>query len=397
MELLERRALFCWEIGDGHGHVAPYAALLDGLRERGWSVFVALSNTAVAPRWARESGALLQAPVCRQVFAGIPELSFSYAEMLLSFGFAHAETLAGMVAAWRGIISLVEPRLVISSSAPSAMVAARIDGIPSVRIGVGFDCPPPGARTPLMRPWVAGIDDRLESSEAVCRKTINEVLRQNAAPPVETVSEALLAGEILLCTYPELDYFGQRDVRYFGVLPGERDDRPSSDETVDVLAYVRLQYQHTESLLSALHALGLSAMVHCPDISAAGRAKWQRDRVVVTPEPLNLGTWIPRCRVVASYGGHGLTASALLAGKPLLLLPNHLEQLTTAMNVVKIGAALVAGAEDRHPKLKAMLRSLLDEPRFGEAAAAFALRHCVKSMQEQLADAIAVCERVAAG
>jgi hypothetical protein len=63
--------------------------------------------------------------------------------------------------------------------------------------------------------------------------------------------------------------------------------------------------------------------------------------------------------------------------------------------VVELGAALLAGAEDRQPKLKAMLRSLLEEPRFREAAQAFVLRHAVPAPQEQLADTITVCEGLA--
>jgi hypothetical protein len=360
---------------------------------------MALSNTVASPRWAREERTLLQAPICRQVFSGVPEVPFSYAELLLSYGFAHEETLAGLVGAWRGLLSLVHPSLMIASNAPVATMAARIDGIACVRIGTGFDCPPPVERTPLMRPWSAGLDRRLADSEALCLKTINGILGRCGASTASRVSEPLLSGETLLCTYPELDFFGPRAGRYFGILPvgrGAEPAGPGADAAVDVIAYVRLQYPHTEAFLAAVRDLGVRAVVHCPDASEAVRAKWHSDAVSVFTAPLDLEAWMPRCRVVASYAGHGLTASALLAGKPLLLLPNHIEQHTNARNVEAMGAALVAGPEDRHPKLKAMLKRLLDQPAFREAAEAFALRHAHKPAHEQLNDAIDLCERVAA-
>ncbi len=290
---MARRVLFCWELGDHHGHVSPYLGLLGALGGRGWSVSLALSNTAPGGRLCRDAGfRLLQAPVCRQSFAGIPRVPFSYAELLMGFGFAHPETLAGLVGAWRGLFALVRPHLVISSNAPAALLAARVDGLPAARIGMGFDCPPAGARTPLTRPWEAGIEERLDSSEALCRTTINDVLRMNGATPVSSVPEALFEGETLLCTYPELDYFAPRPGPYLGLL-SERPGKPAvAVQPVDVLAYVRLEHPHTERLFAALKATGLKAMVYCPDISEAGRAQWRGEGLTFSDGPLDLDSWL---------------------------------------------------------------------------------------------------------
>lgn len=391
-----RRLLFCWELGDHHGHVSPYLGLLETLRDRGWSVSLALSNTAPGGRACRDAGfRLFQAPVCRQSFSGIPEVPFSYAELLLGFGFAHADTLAGLVAAWRGLCSLVEPDLMITSNAPSAMLAARAEGVPAVRIGMGFDCPPSGDRTPLTRPWEPGIDERLEKSEALCRSTINEVLRLNGAQPVSRVTEVLCDCETLLCTYPELDYFAPRPGPYIGLLSERTDVRAAEGEPVDLLAYVRLEHPHTERLFAAIRSLGLRAIVYCPDISNAGMTHWSGEGLRFSDKPLDLDAWLPKSRVVASYAGHGMTARALLAGRPLLLLPTHLEQQSNASKVAALGAALVAGPAERNPKLERMLRNLLDDPRYTDAARQFSARHAGPAAAAGLEEAVAACERAA--
>lgn len=387
-------ALFCWELGYHHGHVSPYLGLLEALVRRGWTVSLALSNTAPGAQFCREAGLrLFQAPVCQQSFSGIPSVPFSLAELLLGFGFAHAETLAGLVGAWRGLYSALEPDLVIASNAPSALVAARAEGLPALRIGIGFDCPPPGERTPLTRPWEPGIDERLETSEALCRSTINEVLRLNRAQPVVRVSEVLCECETLLCSYPELDYFGPREARYLGLLPEKPAGQPAG-EPVDVLAYVRLEHPHTERLFKALKTLGLRAMAYCPDISEAGKAHWQGDGLRFSDGPLELASWLGNCRAVANYAGHGMTARSLLAGRPLLLMPSNLEQLANASKAASLGAALMVEPGDRHPRLDKMLRSILEEPRHAEAARAFATRHASAS-QSALEDAIDACGRAA--
>jgi hypothetical protein len=394
---VRKRALFCWELGDHHGHVSPYLGLLDRLRDRGWSVTLALANTAPGGKSCREGGfRLLQAPVCRQAFSGIPEVPFSYAELLLGFGFGHAETLAGLVDAWCGLCALVEPDLLLSSNAPSSLLAARIEGIPAVRIGMGFDCPPAGERTPLTRPWAPGVDERLQKCEAHCLATINDVICLKGGPPANRVSEVLFERDTLLCTYPELDYFGPRDSCYLGVLPERPAPRGGEGEDVDIVAYVRMEHAHTERLLDAIRKTAMRAMVYCPDMSEAGRAHWTGPALRLSETPLDLDSWLPRCKIVVSYGGHGMTARSLLAGRPMLLLPTHLEQQFNAAGAAGIGAALVVRQDERNPKLKSMLEALKGDPRYSQAARQFSERHSAPSAVLRLADAVAACERAAA-
>ncbi len=65
----------------------------------------------------------------------------------------------------------------------------------------------------------------------------------------------------------------------------------------------------------------------------------------------------------------------MTAGKPVLLLPQHLEQMMTAKRVLELGAGLVVDYEEPAPDYHALLQRLLDEPSFTEAAQAVAARH----------------------
>jgi UDP:flavonoid glycosyltransferase YjiC (YdhE family) len=72
--------------------------------------------------------------------------------------------------------------------------------------------------------------------------------------------------------------------------------------------------------------------------------------------------------------GHSTTAAMLLAGKPLVLLPQHLEMLLIARSVEEHGAGLSA------PLLKlegilGKLERVLMEPQFRDKAQALAASH----------------------
>ena len=64
----------------------------------------------------------------------------------------------------------------------------------------------------------------------------------------------------------------------------------------------------------------------------------------------------------------------LLAGKPVLLLPQHLEMLHIARSVEKAGAGLSAPAL-KPEGIRHKLARLLQEPGFGEHARAIAARY----------------------
>ena len=389
------RALFCWEIGEGSGHVRPYLGVLRALRERGWEVALALKNTSViGDEMRRGEWTVFQAPVCLNEFTGIAPNPVNHTEIYLGFGFAHADTLMGLVCGWRSLFSLHQPDLLICNNAPAALLAAHIDARAAIRVGMGFDCPPAGERAPLIVPWRPDLDARLERAEDLALKTVNDVLRDSSRPLVPSLGP-ILSPPALLATIPELDHFPNRGTHgtYLGPLAELRNvSRATPDGDVELFAYLRLQHQHTVAMVAAIAKSGRPTWLYLPDATEAQCVSLSSGALTVSRAPFDAQAAIARARVVVSYAGHAMTLSALLAGKPLLLLPDHGEQMANARRAAEIGAALVVDVRGRHPKLGNALKEICEQASFAQAAQAFAATHREWTPECALQRFTAACE-----
>jgi UDP:flavonoid glycosyltransferase YjiC (YdhE family) len=392
------RVLFCNELGEGTGHFAPYLSLLDALAQRGWQVTVAARTPGEVASIAHQRGfTLLQAPISTTAFAGLDSASYSYTEILHHFGYAHEATLGGLYLAWKNLLSLIRPDLVLANAAPTAHLAAQSLGIPLLAVGSGFNCPPALDPLPLIRDWRPGIEARIEASENLARRTVDAVLGAfgDSRP---AAWQGIYQVPSLLCTLPELDHFPSRPAggRYIGMLPtAGAVSSLVEGPACDVFVYFRVN-QFIESLLADLRRLGLRTTVYCADMSHADRTRWRSAGLDMLDRPADLRAVLPHCRLVVGYAGHNLTAETLLAGKPMLLLPVHLEQDLTAQNVVRLGAGLAVRPGERNPKFRRLLERLLGEAAFTDAAAAFASRYRDWTAERALGEALSACDETVA-
>jgi UDP:flavonoid glycosyltransferase YjiC (YdhE family) len=79
--------------------------------------------------------------------------------------------------------------------------------------------------------------------------------------------------------------------------------------------------------------------------------------------------------LVICHGGFGTVTAALLAGRPLLILPQQLEQTVLALRLQKLGMALVVPKEQQNPNWRKLCKSLLEDPRYATQAQALAAAH----------------------
>jgi len=85
----------------------------------------------------------------------------------------------------------------------------------------------------------------------------------------------------------------------------------------------------------------------------------------------------------------------LLAGIPLLLLPTQLEQLLAAKRVVTLGMGLLADAEQKKkPDYRELLKRLLSESGFLDAARAFAAKYAKFNQTAQVNAMAARIEKI---
>ncbi len=101
---------------------------------------------------------------------------------------------------------------------------------------------------------------------------------------------------------------------------------------------------------------------------------------------------LPQCDFVVCHGSHQMTAQALLAGKPVLLLPTQLEQFLIMRRVVRQGMGLGVEPQSAAPDFGAALRKLVDDHRFAQAAREFSARYRNHDPQAALETMISRCE-----
>ena len=119
------KILLAWEHGADYGHVMRLATLARELVRRGHEPVLVLKDLAHAePLLAGQGLTVLQAPLWLGDVSGLPQPA-SYAETLLHLGFLHPQALTGLCRAWRSLLALTGPDVLVCDHAPTALLAGR--------------------------------------------------------------------------------------------------------------------------------------------------------------------------------------------------------------------------------------------------------------------------------
>jgi len=394
------KLLYAWEFGANLGHVGAFLPLARTLRQRGHEVHCAVSQAGPAAGMLAAEGFIwMQAPLCREMAREGPPLSYN--DILLRFGYASAENLFGLVLAWRELLRATGAQAVLADHAPTAILAARTLGIPVVLFGSGFYVPPRQRPLPNMRPWLALPPGRLEALEDEALTSINTVLERFGLPPLDAVARLFDVAEDTLLGFPELDHYADRGpARYWGNLPDAGvGDAPAWPKFGGkrIFAYLRSGTRHYEAALSALHALDQPTVVFFPDAAPALLARYAAPHLVFNSKPLNLARTAREANAAVTYAGMSTVTSFLLKGKPVLLLPGHLEQFLLARRVEEMGAGLLLNPEQPALDLEPKLRRVLFDAEFALNAQAFARKYANFPQDTVTAHLIARIEKIAAG
>lgn len=370
--------LYAWEFGAGLGHVGAFLPLGRALRDDGHRVEWAVVHTTAAARLLSPEGfRWFQAPSFTE--AARPGPPLSYADILLRFGYASPDDLRGLTGAWRSLMQATGAELVLADHAPTAVLAARTLDIPVMLFSNGFTVPPHVRPLPNMRPWQPIPEAPLLALEDAALTSVNAVLADFGRPPLDALCRLFEVAEETLITFPELDHYdGRGPARYWGSLPSAGGGMPVAWPDIPgprLFAYLRPECRHHESLLSALHSLGLPAAIYFPDRPAGLRERYTAPHLVYLDRPADLAQMAHEADLAITYSSLATTTAFLFAGKPLLLLPWHLEQFMLARRVGEMGAALVVNPEQPADDLRPPLLRLLNEPSFRDNARAFAAKY----------------------
>lgn len=393
---LMSRIVYAWELGGGYGHISAFLSVAKQLQERGHEVVFVLKNLEHAHTLLGKYGfSYLQAPVRWPGVSTLPP-AINYAGILRNTGFHETAGLLARTRAWKTLIAYLEPDLLLFDHAPTALLAARDLEVPRALFGTGFYSPPRTSPMPAMRPWLSVPEKELVNSEARIIMTINSVMDLIGGRHLTVLADLFEAEEDFLCTLPEIDHYqGRKQGVHWGpafshaegfdpIWPSVGDKR--------LFAYLNKDYAGLEPLLQQLRASSWSVLAHIPGTTPAFMHKHSSANLHISAQPVNLRQVGRQCELAICHAGAGTVAAMLLSGKPLLMLPMHLEQSLTARNVALLGAGIGIPPETKKPNYRAAVMDILSNAKYTKAAEQFADKYASFDPGEQAVRIADRCE-----
>jgi hypothetical protein len=379
--------LLTWELGQGLGHLVNLRPLAEGLRTRGHRVALALQDLSRAKAvFPSEQIEFFQSPLkqWRMADAG-PTLSFAH--VLRDNGFDDASKLAGLAEAWRSIIRSVQPDVMVLDHSPTALLAARGFTAKRVLLGTGFFCPLDESPLTCLQPWLHADPAALVAEERSVLATMNSVLSSWQLPPLQRVAQLYYPhDEHLLVTFSELDHYGVRPgQRYWGAWQSGFGKAPVWPAGTGKRIYAYLKpFQELPALLELLARSGMPTIVYSGGIAENLQRRFSTPTLRFEHDPLDMQKVGRECDWAILNGNHGTLVALLMAGKPTLHIPIHVEQALLVNALIRMGAGLGASpADPRH--IEAQFRQMLVDTQCAAAAQAFAARHADFDADKQIA------------
>lgn len=372
------RFAFIWELGGAYGHLGRMIPVARELQSRGHEAVFIIRELVEAERLLGPHGfKWYQAPMWVGRVLNLPD-PISMAEVLMAFGFLNPAALLSICRAWRNLLEVLAVDALVFDYSPTAVIASRGLGLPQVNLANGFQVPPAGRPLPPLRWWQKAPPARLLDSEQQIVHVANQVLYELGAPPVEGVLDILSGGGDVFAAFPELDHYPNRQGgefvgAIFALGRGEPVHWPPRG-ALKVFAYLKADYGALDALLTVLSQLDASVLVHIPGVSRRTVEKFSSDHMAIASQPLDIDQARQDCDVAVLHAGLSTTAAMLLAGKPVLLFPQQLEQTMFARNVEALGVA-VAIPEAAAGQFPRLIRRALADPSLKEKAQQFAARY----------------------
>lgn len=289
----------------------------------------------------------------------------NFSDILLNIGYGDVRGVAGALRAWRSMLEMLAPDVVVADYAPTALIAASLASIKTVTVGTGFSVPAAGDPIPDLRPWsptdpniLRALDDRLLT-------TVRRAAGQAGVRLPARAGELFKGHLDLMCTFPEIDPFGPRDgVEYVGPQGDATSGvevRWTGAKKTRVFAYLKPRSPRFELTLAGLASLDAETIVAAPGLDAERAKRASSESMRVIGSAVNLDLVLPDASLCVSHAGPGVAARAMAVGVPMALLPLHLEQFLIAKRIEKSGAAIVSNPEEPPPEYRRWISGFLSQ------------------------------------
>lgn len=367
------RILFCWEMGEGMGHLLPLRPVLEALVAEGHELVVAAVDLRSAQQaLGHLTRTMVQSPrvVDRRHPLGRP--AEGTADLLAMNGYLDEDALCGRHHSWRQIAALYQPDLVLAEHSPGALLMCRALGIPAIHAGTGFTLPP--SASPLLFPGQA--PGANPEREAALVDRFNALIRADGGRPLGQLSELFNdVAERFLLTFRELDQLGPRDdTPYLGVQVPDQGETPVWPEgKTRLFAYLK-PFPALETFLGAVRDMGLALLMVPDRVDPAILKRHEGSGLRFAHNRQNMRLALSQADLLVSNGNHGTAAAGLLAGVPMLAFPLHQEQECCARRMAAsgLGGALL---RNRPEKVRPLLEQLLSNAGQKQASQEVARRY----------------------
>ncbi len=386
------RVLLVWEYGGALGHLARLRPLARRLNAAGHDVTLALRSSPHIADLPKEIRVLPVPP--GQIAPDAIREPVSMADVLYNQATSDRRALASQVRAWHGLFDLVRPDVVVLDHSPVALLALQGYPAKKVLLGTGFACPPAVKPLPDLRAWQNHYPDRIRATEQRVLDSLNAQLIQQHQAELECVGQLFERTDAnFLTTFPELDHYPDHPRgEYWGTwsdLAGQPPVWPEGDEP-RIFAYLK-PHRALPELLDHLGGLPVRTLAYI-----GGRfngQRWNKGRIRISAQPLDIEQVARQCDLAILHAGHGATAAMLLAGRPVLQIPIHIEQYHNAERTTGLGAGVHVMLGDVDG-FRAGLERILNEPGLSEGAQAFARRHADHDPEARLEQLVVRLERL---
>jgi UDP:flavonoid glycosyltransferase YjiC (YdhE family) len=309
----------------------------------------------------------------------------SFAEILVGCGYDRVDHIAGLLGGWLALFRRLEPDLVIADFAPTALLAARVLGLPRASYGNGFAIPPRLSPLPAFRVDTPVSPERLKQADAHALASVNGALARFAMAPLAALAQQFETDEDFLATFPELDSYGDRPrAGYWGprfsVDTGATVHWPAGGGK-RVIIYLKRNQPQLDALIDVLANAPHGVAAFIPELDPVRRERLRGPGRVVSEQPMRLAPLLESCDLFISQGGN-VCVGTLMSGVPQLVLPAQYEQYLTGRRIEQLGVGLALPAEASAAQTGAARGRQLDEPRFAQAAQAYGKRYASYSARE---------------
>lgn len=378
-------ALFAWELGGGWGHLGRMAPLGERLATRGIRSVYALQRLDRGPQ-AVEDAPLFQAPLLRESPGSVLPM-YSTADILHNAGAAEPEGLTAILRAWRSLLELVQPHVLIGDYAPFALAASR--GMPMRRVVIsnGFDSPPRSSPLSPFRSVPETEQQSVTEREGRVLESFNAAIRAIGGPPLERLADVFHdVDRLALATLPELDPYSREGGEYWGtwgrLKQAAEPPRWPKGKGPRLFAYLK-DFTNLPALLDKFDHSACTAVVYA-STDVADIHEPRRRRVRLVRSPVDLDRAAASADAVVCHAGIGTLTRFLFAGKPAMCIPLQLEQTLLTRRAVSLGAAVGGDAEDAEQMSAAVDRFLGGFDQFADAAWRFADRYAGFDAEQQV-------------